>query len=155
VCAQALHWFGTRAALDAIARVLVPGGVLGLIWNVRDETVPWVAALSAITDEFQGDAPRYKTGRRREAFAGSGFTAIDERHATYAHAGSVEEVVIRADAVGELRRRAARRAARGRRGAPPHPDRHDTGARRPVARGVPVRHGDVRVRTPPSREDAP
>jgi ubiquinone/menaquinone biosynthesis C-methylase UbiE len=47
VCAQAFHWFATSAALAEIRRVLKPGGVLGLIWNVRNESVEWVARLTA------------------------------------------------------------------------------------------------------------
>ena len=39
VCAQAFHWFANPAALAEIHRVLKPGGALGLIWNVRDESV--------------------------------------------------------------------------------------------------------------------
>ena len=39
VCAQAFHWFANPAALAEIHRVLKPGGRLGLIWNVRDESV--------------------------------------------------------------------------------------------------------------------
>ncbi len=44
--AQAFHWFDSLGALRELHRVLVPRGGLGLIWNERDESVEWVAALS-------------------------------------------------------------------------------------------------------------
>ncbi len=45
---QSWHWVDPVPGSAEVARVLRPGGVLGLIWNVRDERVAWVAELSAI-----------------------------------------------------------------------------------------------------------
>lgn len=95
VWAQAFHWFATAAAVQEMRRVLAPGGVLGLIWNGRDESVPWVAELSAITDPWEGDTPRYLTGAWRRAFPAPGFEFIGERHAHNAHVGSPEQVIVK------------------------------------------------------------
>ena len=95
VCAQAFHWFATAAALQEMRRVLAPGGTLGLIWNVRDESVPWMAELTAITDPWEGDTPRYRTGNWRRVFPAPGFEPIDERHVRHAHVGSPEDVIVK------------------------------------------------------------
>jgi len=48
VAGQAAHWFDAGPAAGEFRRVLRPGGVLGLVWNARDESVPWVAALGEL-----------------------------------------------------------------------------------------------------------
>lgn len=94
VCAQAFHWFATPACVASFRRVLAPGGMLGLIWNVRDEAVPWVAALSAITDPLEGDTPRYRTGAWRRAFPAEGFEFAGEYRVAHAHHGRPQDVIL-------------------------------------------------------------
>jgi SAM-dependent methyltransferase len=94
VCAQAFHWFADTAALEEIRRVLVPGGVLALVWNVRDERVDWVADLTRLVDRHEGDAPRYRTGDWKRVFPAEGFTDLGERRFTNAHVGPPERVIV-------------------------------------------------------------
>ena len=46
--AQAWHWFDAEAASAEVERLLAPGGVLALVWNMLDVTIPWVHRLSRI-----------------------------------------------------------------------------------------------------------
>lgn len=46
--AQAWHWFDPERASAEVARVLRPGGRLGLVWNIRDERLGWVKELGRI-----------------------------------------------------------------------------------------------------------
>ena len=57
VSAQAFHWFDYDKALPEIARVLRPRGRLSLVWNQRDERIPWVKRLGKIigTQEHLSD----------------------------------------------------------------------------------------------------
>ncbi|PJK33271.1 SAM-dependent methyltransferase [Pseudomonas sp. S10E 269] len=94
VCAQAFHWFSTEAALAEIHRVLKPQGRLGLVWNVRDESVDWVAAITDIITPYEGDTPRFHTGRWREAFTGEYFSEPEVTCFPYSHVGSPQEVIM-------------------------------------------------------------
>ncbi len=94
VCAQAFHWFATASALAEIRRVLKPGGALGLVWNVRDLSVGWVAALDAIMRRHEGDAPRHESRAWRDLFPAPGFTALLEQRFAYLHEGPPEQVIV-------------------------------------------------------------
>jgi SAM-dependent methyltransferase len=94
VCAQAFHWFADDAALAEIHRVLRPGGKLGLVWNVRDESVDWVAAITGIITPYEGDAPRFYKGDWRKPFAGARFTELEKLCCDYEHVGTAQEVIL-------------------------------------------------------------
>ncbi|PWI43902.1 class I SAM-dependent methyltransferase [Streptomyces sp. ICBB 8177] len=47
VVSSAWHWFDAARAVTEIARVLRPGGTLGVVWNGMDSSVPWVAEWQA------------------------------------------------------------------------------------------------------------
>jgi SAM-dependent methyltransferase len=52
--AQAWHWVDPARAVPEVARVLRPGGQLGMLWNIRDERADWVAGLGAILRQSDG-----------------------------------------------------------------------------------------------------
>jgi SAM-dependent methyltransferase len=64
LCGQSLHWFDMSRALPEIARVLVPGGTLGALWNSDDDRVAWVAGLQ---ESAEGAASPSLSRRRSEA----------------------------------------------------------------------------------------
>ena len=94
VCAQAFQWFANAAAMAELARVIRPGGVLALVWNVRDESVGWVRAITAIIEPFEGDAPRYHKGDWARVFPAPGFSALREVRYPHVHRGPSEQVIV-------------------------------------------------------------
>ncbi|MBG9388620.1 class I SAM-dependent methyltransferase [Caenimonas aquaedulcis] len=94
VCAQAFHWFATTDVLDEFARALKPGGRLGLVWNVRDESVDWVRAITELITPYEGDAPRFYKGDWKKPFPHPRFGPLRETAFAYEHVGSAQQVVI-------------------------------------------------------------
>jgi SAM-dependent methyltransferase len=95
VAAQAFHWFDPSPALTEIARVLRPQGGLGMVWNERDESVPWVAQLTRIIhwDERQP----YKVGTDwRAVIEGDGrFSRVEREKFSFDQEVDVDRLVER------------------------------------------------------------
>ena len=91
VAGQAGHWFDPALAAPELRRVLRPGGVVGLIWNVRDLRVPWVRALD---DLISGEARDHAADQRVVAAFAAQLPA-DVEHLESGHAQQVtpEQVV--------------------------------------------------------------
>ncbi|MGQ5521622.1 class I SAM-dependent methyltransferase [Chitinimonas sp. PSY-7] len=94
LAATAFHWFATPAAMAEIARLLKPGGWLGLVWNTRDESHDWVAKLTEIMTRYEGDVPRYRNGTWKQVFPAPGFGPLEQTHFPHQHAGPPEQVII-------------------------------------------------------------
>jgi SAM-dependent methyltransferase len=95
LCAQSFHWFATRAVLGEFARVLKPHGVLGLVWNMPDERVPWVAALEAILKPLEDVSPyAYRRGIWREIFPHAEFSDLALAEYQHSHAGAPNDVIV-------------------------------------------------------------
>jgi SAM-dependent methyltransferase len=89
VCAQAFHWFDGERALHEIHRVLKRWGRLGLLWNIRDESVAWARSLGEILQPYQRAVPNEATGEWRRAFSATGlFGKLHQRR--FAHSQSLD-----------------------------------------------------------------
>ena len=52
---QSWHWVDPPRGSAEVARILRPGGALGLFWNIRDSREPWVAELAGILGHQSAD----------------------------------------------------------------------------------------------------
>jgi SAM-dependent methyltransferase len=98
LCGQSLHWFDLPRALPEIARVLVPGGRLGALWNSDDDRVEWVDGLQ---EAAEGAASPSLSRRRGDVarFGADQFSALftPTERAEFPHAQALT-----ADALVEL-----------------------------------------------------
>ncbi|KAJ7362008.1 hypothetical protein OS493_013094 [Desmophyllum pertusum] len=87
VAAQCFHWFANDKSISEIQRILVPGGKLGLVWNARDHSIPWVKEMD---DEVllpcyeQSNTPNEQSGAWKKVLSASGkFGPIEEDETTF------------------------------------------------------------------------
>jgi SAM-dependent methyltransferase len=66
--AQAFHWFANPRAINEIARVLKPDGVLALVWNIKDPHDRPMEELDAILAPYRLGSPMFASTPRREVF---------------------------------------------------------------------------------------
>lgn len=68
VVGEAFHWFDVTVAAGEIARVLCPGGGLGLLWNVAtwtEQDTPWLGSFRALVAHHKQAAGAYPAGDGR------------------------------------------------------------------------------------------
>jgi ubiquinone/menaquinone biosynthesis C-methylase UbiE len=112
--AQAFHWFDRDAACAEIARVLVPGGTLGLLWNHSDPSCAWdrachrvahpaVSEADSTTESAAEELPGFTFGHRAEIAWSEHITRADylARWLTVSSFLVADEVT-RAGMVGQL-----------------------------------------------------
>jgi ubiquinone/menaquinone biosynthesis C-methylase UbiE len=101
--AQGFHWFDFAPALVEIRRVLKPQGGLALLWNKRDDSVPWVAEMSEVIrwHEFLGSS--YETTEWEPVIAADGgFTEAGHVSFSWVHPLSFEMLKARVRSVSYI-----------------------------------------------------
>lgn len=100
VVATAFHWFDADAALIEMARLLPPGGGLGLLWNNPDRNARWVAEVWGLVDEHRGDVPGNRDLRWRELFGEGGqFSPLEMRSFVHATEVTLDDLLARVSSI--------------------------------------------------------
>jgi len=102
---QAAHWFDPAEAGAEFARVLRPGGGVGVVWNIRDLDDPLQRAIEDLVSLSRKSAPTARWGRWRTWIERGPFTPIEEaefRHVHELRAADVPALVSSFSYVGAL-----------------------------------------------------
>lgn len=98
--AQSFHWFANERALAEIARVLRPGGRLGLVWNTRDLADPVQRALVELIEPLRTtEHSHVGSGWRAALEASTDFGPVEEER--FANLQRVDADLL-ADRVGSV-----------------------------------------------------
>lgn len=89
VVAQAWHWVDPARAAPEVGRVLTTGGSLGLVWNLRSTTEPWVEELERLLGRPRG----HGEGDPDAPVVGPPFGPIERHELTWRHELRPDEVV--------------------------------------------------------------
>lgn len=93
---QAFHWFDGERALLEIHRVVADAGRLAVVYNRRPLEDPLHAAIEAIIAPLRQDTPAHRSGRWRDAFAGTSlWSAVEEVELAHAQQLDREGVIAR------------------------------------------------------------
>ena len=87
VFAQSWHWVNSELAGREAARILTPGGTLGIVWNQMDVSIPWVHRLTRIMRS--GDVHRPD----RPPTPGGGFTPMRLTQVTWEDVMTPEQIL--------------------------------------------------------------
>ena len=87
VFAQSWHWVDSELAGREAARILTPGGTLGIVWNQMDVSIPWVHRLTRIMRS--GDVHRPD----RPPTPGGGFTPMRLTQITWEDIMTPEQIL--------------------------------------------------------------
>ena len=75
IASQSFHWFATLDALEEIYRVIKPGGVFGMIWNIEDYNSPksWPTSgyetkMKEVTWAFDDGSARFRHEKWKQVF---------------------------------------------------------------------------------------
>jgi SAM-dependent methyltransferase len=106
--AEAFHWFDAPVAARELARVIRPGGMLRLVFNVwkgpfRPSLGPEARRL--LKQLGPGGGAKVRAGEWKRGFDGLPFTALQERHVDHADVADRDRVVahlVSTSSAGEL-----------------------------------------------------